>query len=237
MSHLNTYLQDKLTKYHKYNSRANELLGLLSSVSNELVSGQTNKLTNVMVVLDGGSIRDRLKSAREKLGSTGKSLTNKISSMKNKLSPGSKKSSPAAPAAPAAPKSPRSQSPLGKLKKTSPASKSLDKLKNKFRLKKVSKKTSPSGTKASSSGDIQEDLNAIVDIITEIQSINLQDIESGITNIMSNLKDTGDNSNTEIQKLKSQLADVKGQISKIRVQAATTRTQLADKVQKTLQLM
>lgn len=234
MSHLNTYLQDKLTKYHKYNSRANELLGLLSSVSNELVSGQTNKLTNVMVVLDGGSIRDRLKSAREKLGSTGKSLTNKISSMKNKLSPGSKKSSPAAPAAP---KSPRSQSPLGKLKKTSPASKSLDKLKNKFRLKKVSKKTSPSGTKASSSGDIQEDLNAIVDIITEIQSINLQDIETGITNIMSNLKDTGDNSNTEIQKLRSQLADVKGQISKIRAQAATTRTQLADKVQKTLQLM
>lgn len=234
MSHLNTYLQDKLTKYHKYNSRANELLGLLSSVSNELVSGQTNKLTNVMVVLDGGSIRDRLKSAREKLGSTGKSLSNKISSMKNKLSPGSKKASPAAPASP---KSPRSQSPLGKLKKTSPASKSLDKLKNKFRLKKVSKKTSPSGTKASSSGDIQEDLNAIVDIITEIQSINLQDIETGITNIMSNLKDTGDNSNTEIQKLRSQLADVKGQISKIRAQAATTRTQLADKVQKTLQLM
>uniref|UniRef100_A0A6C0M2X8 Uncharacterized protein n=1 Tax=viral metagenome TaxID=1070528 RepID=A0A6C0M2X8_9ZZZZ len=226
MSHLNTYLQDKLTKYHKYNSRANELLGLLSSVSNELVSGQTNKLTNVMVVLDGGSIRDRLKSAREKLGSTGKSLTNKISSMKNKLSPGSKKASPAA----RSPKSPKSPKSTRSPKSQSPKSK-------RFFFTKGSKKTSSPGTQASSSGDIQEDLNAIVDIITEIQSINLQDIETGITNIMSNLKSTGDNSNTEIQKLQSQLADVKTQIGKIRTQAATTRTQLADKVQKTLQLM
>jgi len=232
MSHLNTYLQDKLTKYHKYNSRANELLGLLSSVSNELVSGQTNKLTNVMVVLDGGSIRDRLKSAREKLGSTGKSLTNKISSMKNKLSPGSKKASPAArsPKSPRSPRSPKSPKSTRSPKSQSPKSK-------RFFFTKGSKKTSSPGTQASSSGDIQEDLNAIVDIITEIQSINLQDIETGITNIMSNLKSTGDNSNTEIQKLQSQLADVKTQIGKIRTQAATTRTQLADKVQKTLQLM
>lgn len=53
MTQIDSYIEEKLEKYNKYNYRANELFGLLNKISSELKSGQPDKLYNVMEILGG----------------------------------------------------------------------------------------------------------------------------------------------------------------------------------------
>jgi hypothetical protein len=50
---MNSYMSDKLNQYNKYNTRANELLSLLTSVASHYESGNTAKLQTIMNIVGG----------------------------------------------------------------------------------------------------------------------------------------------------------------------------------------
>lgn len=61
MSELNDYMNEKLSQYNKYNDRANELMSMLTKISDHYEAGNTTKLNTIVDIIGG-----RAKKANKK---------------------------------------------------------------------------------------------------------------------------------------------------------------------------